>query len=139
MILLERSWSFSSSHLYRRSNWSDAQNAATFGKCAYLPAHGHNYRLTVRVAGEIDPATGFAMDLPALDRMVRAAVVDRLDHRHINDAVAEEFGDGRKIPTSECLATWIAGEVGRALPERNRLVEIRLAEDDRLAAIWRPG
>jgi 6-pyruvoyltetrahydropterin/6-carboxytetrahydropterin synthase len=138
MILLERSWAFSSSHLYRRPDWSDSKNAATFGKCANLPAHGHNYRLTVQVSGGIDPATGFSIDLPQLDRLVRAAVVDRLDHRHINDAVPEEFGAGRKIPTSECLVVWIAGQIGQALPDGSRLAEVRLAEDDRLAAIWRP-
>lgn len=138
MILLERSWSFSSSHLYRRPEWSEKQNADTFGKCAYLPAHGHNYRLTVQVSGEVDPATGFLINLPELDRLVRKAVVDQLDHRHINEALSEEFGDGRKIPTSESLAIWIAGEIGSTLPAGNRLVEVRLAEDDRLAAVWRP-
>ena len=66
-IALERRYRFSASHLYRRPDWSEAENRARFGKCANLPGHGHNYRLYVTVGGEIDPATGFVVDLGALD------------------------------------------------------------------------
>ena len=72
MIALERSYSFAASHLYRRPDWSEERNVRTFGKCANLPAHGHNYRLTVRVAGTVDPETGFVVDLPLLDELSRA-------------------------------------------------------------------
>ena len=138
MIALERSYSFAASHLYRRPDWSEERNIGTFGKCAIQPAHGHNYRLTVQVAGEVDPETGFVIDLTALDDLVRRLVVGRLDHRHVNDAVADRFGSGKQIPTSENLALWIAEEMGRALPPGARLVEVRLAEDDRLGAVYRP-
>ena len=137
MIVLERSYSFAASHLYRRPDWSEERNRETFGKCAIVPAHGHNYRLTLRVTGEIDPATGFVVDLPALDRVVRTAVVDRLDHRHINDAV-ERFKPGGEIPTTEALVRWIVEELDLRLPAGCRLIEARLAEDDRLASVWIP-
>jgi len=136
-VVLERSYSFSASHLYRRPDWSEERNNERFGRCAIAPAHGHNYRLTVRVAGTIDVETGFAIDLPLLDRLVRSTVVDRLDHRHINEAI-EEFGPGRKIPTTENLVEWIGAEIRTRLSPGNRLMEIRLAEDDRLASIWTP-
>lgn len=136
-VALERTYSFAASHLYRRPEWSDSENFARFGKCSIPPAHGHNYRLTIRVLGEVDRNTGFAVDLPALDRLVRGAVIDRLDHRHINDAVAE-FGPGREIPTTERLVRWIAAELAPGLPPGCRLAEVRLAEDERLASIWQP-
>ena len=140
MIALERSYSFASSHLYRRPEWSEERNVRTFGKCANLPGHGHNYRLTLLVAsdGEIDPETGFAIDLVALDELVRKKVVGRLDHRHVNDAVPDRFGAGKQIPTSENLVRWIVEELTGALPAGTRLTEVRLAEDDRLGALWRP-
>lgn len=138
MIALERSYSFASSHLYRRPDWSEERNVRTFGKCANLPAHGHNYRLTILVAGEVDPETGFAADLVALDDLVRRLVVGRLDHRHINDAVPERFGAGKQIPTSECLVLWVVEQLVGELPPGVRLLEVRLAEDDRLGAAWRP-
>jgi len=138
MIALERSYSFAASHLYRRPEWSEERNVRTFGKCANLPAHGHNYRLTVLVSGEVDPETGFAVDLPTLDDLVRRLVVDRLDHRHVNDSVAERFGPGRQIPTSENLAIWIAEVLSGSLPDGVRLVEVRVGEDDRLGAVYQP-
>src|SRR5919205_1599583 len=70
-IALERRYRFSASHLYRRPEWSEAENRARFGKCANLPGHGHNYRLYVTVRGEVDPVTGFVVDLGRLDGLVQ--------------------------------------------------------------------
>lgn len=137
MIVLERSYSFSASHLYLRPEWSEQRNRETFGKCSFSPAHGHNYRLTVRVGGEVDRDTGFAVDLVLLDRLVKVRVLDRLDHRHINDAV-ERFAPGAEIPTTENLALWIVEELAGGLPPGSVLREVRLAEEDRLASVWTP-
>ena len=134
-LALERRYSFSASHRYYRPEWTPDKNHAVFGKCANFPAHGHNYRLTVRVSGRLDPETGFIIDLPALDRLVRTAIVGRLDHAHINEVVPE-FAPGRAIPTTENLALWIVGELASALPGGNVLEEVHLAEDDRLASVW---
>ncbi len=134
-LVVERGYAFSASHRYYRPEWTPERNQAVFGKCANAPAHGHNYRLTVRVSGPVDSATGFAVDLAALDGSVRRAVLDRLDHAHINDALPE-FAPGGAIPSTENLALWIAGALAAALPERSRLEEVRVAEDDRLASVW---
>jgi 6-pyruvoyltetrahydropterin/6-carboxytetrahydropterin synthase len=134
-VVLERLYRFSASHLYRRPEWSDEENLRRFGKCATLPGHGHNYRLLVRVAGEPDPRTGFVVDLGQLDGLVRVCVLEPLDHRHINEAIAE-FGPGERIPSSENLVLWIRDRVASALPAGCRLVGLRLAEDDDLAASW---
>ena len=92
-VRLERRFRFSASHLYRRPDWSEEENRARFGKCANLPGHGHNYRLFVTVEGEVDPRTGFIIDLGTLDSLVTAKVIDRLDHQHLNSALPE-FGEG---------------------------------------------
>ena len=134
-IRLQRVYRFSASHLYRRPDWSDQENLLRCGKCARLPGHGHNYRLTVTVVGEIDPRTGFVVDLGALDRLVLERVLDPLDHRHLNEAVPE-FGAGREIPSSENLALWIRDRLRPALPDGCRLRALRVAEDDDLAAEW---
>ncbi|GMU65722.1 MAG: 6-carboxy-5,6,7,8-tetrahydropterin synthase [Acidobacteriota bacterium] len=134
-VVLERLYRFSASHLYRRQEWSDEENFRRFGKCATLPGHGHNYRLLVRVAGAVDPETGFVVDLGALDEAVRRSVIEPLDHRHINEAIAD-FAIGGRIPSSENLVLWIRERLVRDLPERCALVGLRLAEDDDLAASW---
>ncbi|HEX5758533.1 MAG TPA: 6-carboxytetrahydropterin synthase [Thermoanaerobaculia bacterium] len=132
---LERRYRFSASHLYRRPEWSDEENRARFGRCANLPGHGHNYRLYVRVEGAIDAATGFVADLAALDACVTQAVLDRLDHQHLNAALPE-FGDGGLIPSSENLVLWVRQALWRQLPRGVELVGLRLEEDEDLAAEW---
>jgi 6-pyruvoyltetrahydropterin/6-carboxytetrahydropterin synthase len=134
-ITLERRYRFSASHLYRRPDWSEEENRARFGKCANLPGHGHNYRLYVVVSGEIDPETGFVIDLGRLDGLVQEHVVERLDHQHLNAALPE-FGAGRSIPSSENLIRWIHGELADRLPPGSRLDRLRLEEDEDLAAEW---
>ncbi|MCH9648082.1 MAG: 6-carboxytetrahydropterin synthase [Deltaproteobacteria bacterium] len=134
-IRLDRRYRFTAGHLYRRPEWSEEENLARFGKCAILPGHGHNYRLYVRVAGEVDPKTGFVVDLPALDACVQETIIDRLDHRHINEAV-EEFSPGRLIPSSENLLLWMCQQLQPAIPVGVTLISLRLEEDEDLAAEW---
>jgi 6-pyruvoyltetrahydropterin/6-carboxytetrahydropterin synthase len=134
-IHLERTYRFSAAHLYTRPEWSSEENRARFGRCAIPPGHGHNYRLTVTIAGPVDAATGFVVDLAELDELVRVRVLDRLDHQHLNYAL-KEFGAGGLVPTSENLALWIRDQITGALPAGALLAAIRLAEDDDLAATW---
>ena len=134
-IRLERRYRFSASHLYRRPDWSEDENRARFGKCANLPGHGHNYRLFVTVGGEVDPETGFVVDLGALDALVAARVVERLDHQHLNAALPE-FAPGGQIPSSESLIRWVHGQLAAALPAGVELLKLRLEEDEDLAAEW---
>jgi 6-pyruvoyltetrahydropterin/6-carboxytetrahydropterin synthase len=134
-IELERTYRFSAAHRYFRAEWSEAENLARFGRCAWAPGHGHNYRLTVWIEGEADVATGFVVDLERLDGLVRERILDVVDHRHLNDAVAE-FGAGGAIPSSENLARWAAERIRDRLPSNCRLKRLRIAEDDDLAAIW---
>ena len=136
-IRLERRFRFSASHLYRRSDWTEEENRRRFGKCANLPGHGHNYRLFVSVMGDIDPATGFVVDLGALDQNVGTRVVDVLDHQHLNSALPE-FADGGAIPSSENLLLWIVDRLAGHIPEGATLAKLRLEEDEDLAAEWTP-
>lgn len=134
-IALERRYRFSASHLYRRPEWDDAENRSRFGKCANLPGHGHNYRLYVTVVGEVDPVTGFVVDLGRLDALVHEQVIERLDHQHLNAALPE-FGEGRAIPSSENLVRWIHERLASRLPAGSALGRLRLEEDEDLAAEW---
>jgi 6-pyruvoyltetrahydropterin/6-carboxytetrahydropterin synthase len=133
---LERRYRFSASHLYRRPDWSEAQNRERFGKCANLPGHGHNYRLFVTVRGALDPETAFVMDLGQLDALVARRVVERLDHQHLNSALPE-FGPGKLNPSSEALVLWVRDQLTGELPAGVDLVRVRVEEDEDLAAEWR--
>ena len=92
---------FNAAHRLYRPDWSDEQNSATFGKCSLPHYHGHNYELEVKVVGEVDPVTGFVMDLKELSDLVAEEVLDRYDHRNLN-VDTEEF---RTLnPTAENIA-----------------------------------
>ena len=101
MIYLTRKCEFSASHFYHNPKWSDEENQRAFGKCANLNGHGHNYTLEVTVKGEIDPVTGFVVDLKELKDILNREVVDAMDHRHLNKEVPEFT---TRIPTSENIA-----------------------------------
>jgi 6-pyruvoyltetrahydropterin/6-carboxytetrahydropterin synthase len=101
MIYLTRKCEFSASHYYHNPEWSEQQNLRVFGKCANLNGHGHNYTLEVTVKGEVDPVTGFVVDLKELKDILNREVVDAMDHRHLNKEVPE-FAS--KVPTTENIA-----------------------------------
>jgi 6-pyruvoyltetrahydropterin/6-carboxytetrahydropterin synthase len=95
---------FNAAHrLYNRA-WSDDLNAKVFGKCSLPHFHGHNYELEIKVTGEIDPRTGFVMDMKVLGELVQQQVVDRFDHKNLN-LDTKEFRELN--PTAENIAVVI--------------------------------
>lgn len=84
MIYITRKESFNAAHKLARKDWSDEQNLAVYGKCANPNWHGHNYELYVTVKGEINPETGFLVDLKWMKKVINENVVDKLDHKNLN-------------------------------------------------------
>lgn len=125
MILLTRRAEFSASHYYWVEGWPEEQNRRAFGKCANRNGHGHNYTLEVTVAGEVDPVTGFVVDLKRLKDVIEREVVSVYDHRHLNLEV-EEFGTA--LPTTEniAVAVWrrLEGKIEGAKLHRVRVYEM---------------
>lgn len=131
LAYLTRRVSFSAAHRYWREEWSEERNRTVFGACANPHGHGHNYTLEATIEGQIDPETGFSVDLGVVDAALQEAVIAPLDHRHINHAV-EAFGPGGKVPTTENLAEWAWPRVAERLPDGARLHRLRLREDESL-------
>jgi 6-pyruvoyltetrahydropterin/6-carboxytetrahydropterin synthase len=134
---LTRRVSFAAAHRYRIADWSDERNAAVFGACARPNFHGHSYVCDVTVTGEIDPVTGFIVDLGLLDDVLEREVRSRFDHANINLDVPE-FADGGLMPTGEELARFICQRVQNALGARARVTRVSVAEDATLAAAYEP-
>jgi 6-pyruvoyltetrahydropterin/6-carboxytetrahydropterin synthase len=101
MVYLTRKEHFCSSHRLFNPKFSEAENLALYGKCAYANGHGHNYEIEVSVAGEPDPETGMILDLKKLADIIEVEILDKVDHRHLNFDV--DFLAGI-IPTAENLA-----------------------------------
>jgi 6-pyruvoyltetrahydropterin/6-carboxytetrahydropterin synthase len=83
-VAVFRKTSFNAAHRLFRKDWSDEKNTEVFGLCANANYHGHNYRLDIKVTGEIDPETGYVIDLKLLNDLVKTDVIERLDHRNLN-------------------------------------------------------
>jgi 6-pyruvoyltetrahydropterin/6-carboxytetrahydropterin synthase len=101
MIYITRKEHFNAAHRLFRPDYSDAKNLEVFGKCSNPNWHGHNYELFVTVKGDVDPETGFLINLKELSRIMNELVVNKLDHKNINLEV--DFMAG-KLASSENLA-----------------------------------
>lgn len=138
LCTLTRRVTFAAAHRYRRPEWDEARNEATFGPCAWPHYHGHSYTCDVTVAGDIDPITGFVVDLGALDAIMRREVHDRFDHRNINLDVPD-FADGKLVPSGENLARFIFERVGdamRAEAMSARVTSVVISEDPSLRVTY---
>lgn len=88
MIYITRRESFNAAHKLSRNDWDQEKNTEVFGKCANPNWHGHNYHLYVTVKGEVNPETGFLVDLKWLKKLINTYVIDEVDHRNLNLDVA---------------------------------------------------
>ena len=125
MVYLTRKAEFSASHYYHNPELSPEENRRIFGKCNNPNGHGHNYLLEVTVKGEVDPRSGFVVDLKELKEILNREVLDAMDHRFLNKEVPE-FLD--RIPTTEniAIAIW-----QRLLPKltKAKLHHVRVYEN----------
>jgi len=88
-VTIHKKVHFNAAHRLYNKNWDDEKNEAVFGKCSNPHYHGHNYELVVSVTGEIDPLTGFVMDIKILKDLIIREVVEKLDHKNLNIEVPE--------------------------------------------------
>jgi 6-pyruvoyltetrahydropterin/6-carboxytetrahydropterin synthase len=124
MIFLTRKAEFSSAHFYWIDDWSEEENYRVFGKCANRNGHGHNYTVEVTVAGEVDPVTGFVVDLKQLKDILEREVISIYDHRHLNFEVPEFR---KSIPTTENIAIAIWKRIESKIPNA-KLHRVRIYE-----------
>ena len=100
MVYVSRKEHFNAAHKLYNSSWSVEKNDEVFGACANENWHGHNFELTVTVAGTPNPDTGFVVDLKKLGDLVSRDVISKVDHKNLNIDV--DFMQG-KMPTIEIL------------------------------------
>lgn len=108
MIFITRRERFNAAHRLFRSDYSEEKNLEVFGKCSNPNWHGHNYELFVTIKGEINPETGFLVNLKKLSKIIKEEVIVKLDHKNIN--VEVDFMKG-KLASTENLAVSIWEEL----------------------------
>ncbi|OAD92251.1 6-pyruvoyl tetrahydrobiopterin synthase [Aequorivita soesokkakensis] len=123
---------FNAAHRLFRKEWSDAKNFEVFGKCSNPNFHGHNYELEVGITGEIDPETGFLMDLKILSDIIKDEIEDCFDHKNLNVEVAE-FKNLN--PTVENIAVVIWNKIRTRIDSKYG-VSVKLYETPRNFVIY---
>lgn len=126
-IAVFRKEHFNAAHRLHNVALSDEENAAIFGRCNYPNYHGHNYELIVKVTGEINPKTGYVIDLKSLSELIHQEVIERFDHKNLN-LDTEEFKTLN--PTAENIAMVIYDILRKKMDNRYEL-KITLYETER--------
>jgi len=126
-VKVSRKAHFNAAHRLYRKDWEDSKNSKIFGKCNNPNFHGHNYEMIVSVTGEIDPETGFVMDMKVLKDLIKVEIEDYLDHKNLNIEV-DEFKSLN--PTAENIAVVIWKRLRPHIQKTNEL-EVVLYETPR--------
>jgi 6-pyruvoyltetrahydropterin/6-carboxytetrahydropterin synthase len=118
---------FNAAHRLNNARWTELENQRIFGKCNLPNYHGHNYELIVKVTGEIDPETGYVIDMKLLSDLIRDNILNKFDHKNLNLDVPE-FKELN--PSAENIAVVIHNLLRPLLSEHLSL-QIRLYETPR--------
>ena len=118
IVTVSRKAHFNAAHRLFRPEWTDEKNLAVFGKCSNPLYHGHNYDLVVSVTGEIDPITGFVIDMKVLRNMICTEIEDAFDHKNLNEEVPEFK---TLNPTSENIVVVIWNKLRSKIDNKNKL------------------
>jgi 6-pyruvoyltetrahydropterin/6-carboxytetrahydropterin synthase len=100
-VAVFRKGHFNAAHRLHNPLWSDEKNKTVFGQCNNNNFHGHNYEIEVKVVGEVDPETGYVIDMKILSDLIKSEIEDRFDHKNLN-LDTEEFRT--LIPSAEHIS-----------------------------------
>jgi len=125
MIYVSRQEHFNAAHKLYNPAWSKEKNFEVFGPCANENWHGHNFELIVTVRGTPDPETGFVIDLKKLSSLIRAEVIEQLDHKNLNIDVPFMKD---KMASTEILAKEIWKILAPKIPTITRYGKLHLVK-----------
>ncbi len=118
---------FNAAHRLHNPAWDEQKNQEIFGKCNNQYYHGHNYELIVEVIGEIDPQTGYLIDMKVLSDIIKEHITDRFDHKNLNLEI-DEFKNLN--PTAENIAVVIWNILRQHIQPKYEL-KVKLYETER--------
>lgn len=129
MVYITRIEHFNAAHKLFNPGWSKEKNEEVFGKCANENWHGHNFELYVTIKGMPDPETGFVFDVKKLSIIIKDRVIEKLDHKNLNEDV--DFMKGQ-ICSIENLVIAIWNQLITHLPATIQLHSLKLYETPRI-------
>jgi 6-pyruvoyltetrahydropterin/6-carboxytetrahydropterin synthase len=118
---------FNAAHRLHNPDWDDARNQEVFGVCNNPNYHGHNYDLIVKVTGEVDPETGYVIDMKILQDLIDEHIIARFDHKNLS-LDTTEFKTLN--PTAENIAI-VIWNILRSHIDQDKDLSITLYETER--------
>ena len=126
-VAVYRKEHFNAAHRLNNPLWDEATNQSVFGKCNNPNYHGHNYELIVKVIGDINPDTGYVIDMKVLSDIIQENITEKFDHRNFNEDCIEFK---TLNPTAENIAIVIYTILRREI-KPNLDLQVRLFETER--------
>ena len=126
-VAVYRKEHFNAAHRLHNELWDEETNDKVFGKCNNPHYHGHNYDLVVKVTGVPDSQTGFVMDMKEMSDIIQANVIERFDHKNLNEDCTEFKSLN---PTAENIAVVIYN-ILRGKIKKELDLQVRLYETER--------
>lgn len=126
-VTISRQAHFNAAHRLHNPNWDAERNLEIFGKCNNPNYHGHNYELIVQLTGQIDPETGYVMDMKILSDLIKTEVCDRFDHKNLN-LDTDEFRNLNPTAENICVVVW---NILRSKIDLNKQLKVILYETER--------
>jgi len=118
---------FNAAHRLHNPLWDDQKNEEVFGLCNNKNYHGHNYELEVKVTGEVNPDTGYVMDMKVLADIIKESIEDRFDHKNLNlDTI--EFNN--LMPSAEHIV-YVIYQILRTQIDKSLDLSVKLWETPR--------
>lgn len=138
--IIRQQFDFAAAHRLHIPSLSDEQNRELFGKCNNPRGHGHNYRLETAV--RIRAGAEAACPLATIERVTQETVIDRFDHKHLNEDTPEFASPGGLNPSVENIARVCYDLLSPAISGRSHgaatLASVTVWETDRTSATY-PG
>ena len=123
MPYLTKQFKFCAAHKYWNNKWDKDKNYQVFGDD--IKVHGHNYLLDVTITGEINPESGFIVDIQDIKSIVFENVINILDHSQIEKDI--EWFKGKQ-PSTENLVLFIWEQISSKIKKPATLHKIKLRE-----------
>jgi len=126
-VTISRQAHFNAAHRLHNPDWDAERNREIFGKCNNPNYHGHNYELIVQLTGQIDPETGYVMDMKILSDLIKTEICDRFDHKNLN-LDTNEFLNLNPTAENICVVIW---NILRSKIDLNKQLKVILYETER--------
>jgi len=123
MPYITKQFKFCAAHKYWNDKWSEDKNHEVFEDD--VKVHGHNYALDITLKGNINPGSGFAVNISKLKKIVNKKVIKFLDHSEIQKDI-KWFKN--KQPSTENLVLFIWEQIADDIPDGAQLYKVKLRE-----------